>query len=405
MSDPTPILKYALNHNIPYIRQRAGIVLMTLDGKEAEAIAADLELTPRTVKKWQEAWAADGLDIFPADVLEMTGAETEAAAVEPQDGLPPMRLKIALHDAPGIEASDAMWEAGRKLFLFGLEQMLVHERVAKVGEDIEGVHKMRVATRRMRSAFDVFGDYLDADYYAGVRRQLRQTAHTLGAVRDLDVLLVKTQAYIDTTLESNAEPLQPLLDAVQREHKKARKALMKWLKKKKFDRFIVNFYSLVNTPDGGVRKDLLKAGVPVAYRVESVVPRLIYGCMETVRAYEPHLEDAPIGILHALRIDFKRLRYTLEFFEEVLGDSAKQVIKAVKEMQDHLGDLNDASVAVSLVKRIRKDIPKGQRKGVSAYLKARREEADYLVETFPAAWDAFNQQELREALALAVAAL
>jgi CHAD domain-containing protein len=136
---------------------------------------------------------------------------------------------------------------------------------------------------------------------------------------------------------------------------------------------------------------------------------------EQVRAYDTVLDGASLLTLHALRIAFKRLRYTVESFEEVLGPEAKLVIKEIRGMQDHLGDLNDTRVVGDALRQfvdqhnaeysgvpvfLRPDIS-----GVAKYARARETEQQRLLATFPAAWANFNRDDVRRALALAVAAL
>jgi CHAD domain-containing protein len=106
-----------------------------------------------------------------------------------------------------------------------------------------------------------------------------------------------------------------------------------------------------------------------------------------------------------LRIEFKRFRYTLDFFWDVLGPDRKVVMKATKKMQDHLGDLNDAVVAVAWLDKARGELPKRKRKAVDTYRDFRLAERQTLRDTFGEAWQAFNRQEVRQALALAVSDL
>jgi CHAD domain-containing protein len=87
------------------------------------------------------------------------------------------------------------------------------------------------------------------------------------------------------------------------------------------------------------------------------------------------------------------------------------VIEAVVTLQDHLGNLNDADVANAMLSDFlfapRPD-GEGERliaPGVVAYLAAKQRELQHLIETFPQAWQAFNQPSIRQALADAVAAL
>jgi CHAD domain-containing protein len=77
-----------------------------------------------------------------------------------------------------------------------------------------------------------------------------------------------------------------------------------------------------------------------------LAPLLIYTRLASVRAFNAILPDASIEQLHGLRIEFKKLRYTIEFFREVLGEEARAVIDDLKALQDHLGDLNDAQGAI-----------------------------------------------------------
>jgi CHAD domain-containing protein len=142
-----------------------------------------------------------------------------------------------------------------------------------------------------------------------------------------------------------------------------------------------------------------------------LVPTLIYDRYQVVRGYETVIEDAPIETLHALRIDCKRLRYSLEFFREVLGPEAKDVIGEVVIIQDHLGNLHDADVACGLLVGFLGGWAKAERRerinvsGVASYLVAKQNELRELIESFPEAWQHFNRPEVRRKLALAVSVL
>ncbi|RMF45322.1 MAG: CHAD domain-containing protein, partial [Anaerolineae bacterium] len=150
-------------------------------------------------------------------------------------------------------------------------------------------------------------------------------------------------------------------------------------------------------------------------RVLEAAPVLIYQRLAGVLAYEPRLQQASIEELHALRIAFKRLRYTVEFFREVLGPQASGVLKAIKAMQDHLGDLNDADVACALLSRFlaewdarQKDLPLPQRHNpqpLVAYLAVQHAERHRLMTAFPQAWENFFSPQFKRSLALAIAEL
>ena len=78
--------------------------------------------------------------------------------------------------SPGIKADDPLGEAGRKVLRMHLARMLNFEAGTRSGEDSEELHRMRVATRRMRAAWRVF----DGSYRPKLQRryvaELRSTA-------------------------------------------------------------------------------------------------------------------------------------------------------------------------------------------------------------------------------------
>ncbi len=76
---------------------------------------------------------------------------------------------------------------------------------------------------------------------------------------------------------------------------------------------------------------------------------MIYECLGKVRSYQRILHSASIEQLHQLRIDFKRLRYTMEYFREVLGSEAKWIIDENQKSPGPPRDLNDADVACTIL--------------------------------------------------------
>ena len=87
----------------------------------------------------------------------------------------------------------------------------------------------------------------------------------------------------------------------------------------------------------------------VSTQVRHVAGSVIWSHYEAVRAYETIMDTVTIPQLHLLRITGKYLRYTLEFFSEVLPSEAGALIRDVVGMQDQLGNLHDADVAIALI--------------------------------------------------------
>ncbi len=187
------------------LRSRA---LLALDkGLSNEEAGRQLERSRRTIRRWLADFRKLGLGIFPAAILEGTPPPTphqqvEAVAAErSQVPVPishPPLPRIKLPSKVGLQADDLMTEGLRKIMHFQFQHMLYHEPGTQLGLDIEELHDMRVATRRMRAALQVFGDYLDEKTWAPFDKGLRRTGRVLGEVRDLDVFWEKTQHYLDT---------------------------------------------------------------------------------------------------------------------------------------------------------------------------------------------------------------
>jgi CHAD domain-containing protein/transposase-like protein len=397
--------------------RHAQIILLSDENVSAAQIAETVGLSTRQVYYWRRRWQEQRLAIFeedqpaantpPAPDADDTPADDAPA---PRPGIDVPRLPLELRENEGILPDEPMAEAGRKALLFNFERMLLHEPGSRLGQDIEAVHDMRVATRRMRSALRVFRPFFEPDEIALFRRHLRSIAEVLGEVRDLEVFLDKSRRFAAQHPELD---LVLLLDAWQAYLDDARQGLVDELDRKKFARFVKRFHRFLTTPGQGALP--LVAGEPIAYRVAHVVPRLIYERYEQVRGYDSIVAGASLPTLHALRIEFKRLRYALEFFEEILGPSARSVIKEVKIMQDHLGELNDTQVAITVLNEFIREIKhhyRGKRRdqrpnldGVWAYIAHQQAEQQRLYESFPAAWANFNRPDVRQQLALAVAAL
>jgi len=305
-------------------------------------------------------------------------------------------------------------EAGRKVMLFHFARMLSFEEGTRLGEDIEALHDMRVASRRLRAAFEVFQDAFEPGALKPYLKGLRATGRALGKVRDLDVFMEKAQQYLDTIHEDRHVGLDMLLAGWKEQRQAARSEMLEWMASQDYTDFKRKFNLFLNTPGAGARST--PVSMPVPTKVLELAPVLIYTRIASVRAYAPYLDNAPVELLHALRIEFKKLRYTVEYFQEVLGKQVKDVIDLLKQMQDHLGDLNDAQVAALILTEFIENWEARQAQlpveelqtieEVHHYLAYRQDERQRLMETFQEEWQKrFWQPAFREFLAQAVSVL
>jgi CHAD domain-containing protein len=380
---------------IQQLSRTSGRLRVTVSGPAAEQDAA-------AAQPASSLWAQAG---YPS--LQILTVEQLAAL---QARYPPLPQPM---EAVGLLPDDPMAEAGRKVLRFHFAEMLSHEEGTRLGSDIEALHDMRVATRRMRAAFEVFGSAFQTKALKPHLKGLRLTGRSLGKVRDLDVFMEKAQAYLEKLPEEQRSGLDPLLAHWQEIRNDARLEMLAHLDSLAYQDFKQEFNLFLSTPGAGAAA--VPAEEPSPNRVCEIAPVLIYTRLAGVRAYNAYLEQASVERLHALRIEFKKFRYTLEFFREVLGDSAKVVIGEVKKLQDHLGDLNDAVVATHILTDFlasweaqQAQLPISERQNpqaIVAYLAARHDERHRLMVTFHEAWERFNRPEFRQNLASAVSVL
>jgi len=265
----------------------------------------------------------------------------------------------------------------------------------------------------MRAAFDLFGEAFKPKTLKPHLKGLQATGRVLGKVRDIDVFIEKAGMYLSTLPEEEKNGLDPLLDQWSTERNQARDKLLFYLNGKEYMKFKERFSAFLEKPQKEEKYDLNAS--PKPDRVRHLAPVMIYTHLAAVRAYDCILDTASITQLHALRIEFKKLRYSFEFFQDVLGPEGKAVINDLKKIQDHLGNLNDANIATLQLQEFIDQWSVRQSKlpvylqrsssGVMMYLTFRYSERHQLMTTFSKIWaDLFGSEFLKN-IARAVSVL
>jgi CHAD domain-containing protein len=317
----------------------------------------------------------------------------------------PTDNRLIVGKTPGVTAEDHVAEAGRKVMRFHLARMLAREAGTREGSDPEELHAMRVATRRQRAAWRVFGASFRPGRTKRYRGGLREIAGRLGAVRDLDVLLDAADAYRADLPVSEQRALEPLL-ADWREHRDdARVLLIRELDSDGYRRWVDDYREFVRTEGVAI--------VPVSptepHHVRDTAASRIWAAYEQVRGYEPVLRWADVETLHDLRIAGKWLRYTLEFVREGLGDDAAPLIARVTALQDHLGLMNDANVSASMARTFlvahAGELSPLEGAAIGRYLVSREREVARLRRTIGGPWRGVAGVTFRRTLGRVVAGL
>lgn len=295
-----------------------------------------------------------------------------------------------------VAPQDTMAEAGRKVLLKEFVRMLKLEAGSRSGEDIEDVHHMRVAIRRMRSTLRLLRRYYRPKAVARHQRQLRKVARALGAVRDLDVLIADLSQFQTTLDDDQQAQFQAMLEHLDQKRMEARRELITVFDGKAYRRFVRDFGEFLTTPGESVKA--LPSDDIVPIQVRHVLPGIIHDCLASVLAYDAVLDDADSEMLHGLRIEFKRLRYVVSLFEDVLGAQTKDFIEDLKTIQDHLGRLNDITVAQEHLEALVANLDGHVSDAAQAYSDRLNAEAADLIAKFPAVWTRFSSRKVQSKL-------
>ncbi len=372
------------------LRRRAAIILAYAEGKETGAIAEIAGLSPSRTRYWRKAFEREGMAMFAADSMQKEDAPAG---------------KERKKSSPGLRPDDSFAEAGRKVLRMYFEDMLEQEAHPAMDSDPEVVHRMRVATRRLRSAFGIFDGAFTEKSKRKFRRPLRSTGRALGRVRDLDVLLENMRGYAASLAAEDAASFAPLLRAWEEERMVHYTALRTYLESPMYRDFRSAFRTFVDTQGSGA----VEAGevVPgVRRRIAHIAPVLILERYTDVLAFENGLSLASIDLLHRLRIQSKRLRYTMECFSELLGAGGRKAVRQVIELQDYLGELQDGQAASDMITDFVSGLdarqssrPMQERLNPApllTYLATRESRKHELMLGFAEAWADFNSPDMRK---------
>lgn len=333
-------------------------------GRSVEVCEAELELKGGTPQALLE-FAAELAERYTCHVGEESKAARGYALFLQSNPKPRKAEKVVLK--PEVSA----WSALGRLVEEGTSQVLGNDAVILDGTHIGGVHQSRVAVRRIRAALAGFRTILPDEIRKPLSRELQRQQGALGPARDWDVFLHETLEPLSARRDA-PKALKAFVErartARDRSYKKAHKAL----RSPRYGRLQIALVRFPYLPE------------PLAARglsIGTIARRLLDDRLTVVRtAAGEDPTSLPEEALHALRIDIKKFRYAIEFFESLYGSNdVKPWRSASKKLQECLGGLNDAVVHAALVdamdapdrpvpKSVRRYIAEHNRKKVKAGL-------------------------------------
>lgn len=227
-------------------------------------------------------------------------------------------------------------------------QMVKQEKPVLADKDPENLHQMRVSSRRLYTALQIFGSAIDLPKAAASRR-VRTLTKVLGKLRDLDVQLQALREDYLTQLD-NAEQAQlnSTLERLGQRRRKAFAGTQDALSQSRYQDLKTAFESWLPHPHLTPI-----AAIPITLILPDLLtPLLSHSLLHPgwLISAEASTDDN-VATLHDLRKACKHARYQAEFFVPFYGDEFKAWIKGLKDLQDHLGGLQDIEVLQHLLQQ------------------------------------------------------
>jgi len=223
-----------------------------------------------------------------------------------------------------------------------------NEAAACDGSDPEGVHQMRVALRRLRSAVTMFRCVLSDEDARWLNAGARRIAHALGPARDWDVFATSLLAPV-MAARLDDRRLKALARAVERARSAAYRDMRALIDARDYARFLIDVTEWLDRRAWKQVADLDQAQ-PLLEPVEDFAARELDRRRKKVRRIGRQIDALGAGELHRLRLALKKLRYGVEFFGSLYPRKPrKRYRKAAAALQDALGHLNDVAAAEMLI--------------------------------------------------------
>ncbi|HKP82900.1 MAG TPA: CHAD domain-containing protein [Pyrinomonadaceae bacterium] len=230
--------------------------------------------------------------------------------------------------------------AGIKLVLVTrFEELYGFHELALDWSDPEGVHSMRVASRRLRSALRDFTPYLRKRALSGVLKELKDIADALGEVRDQDVAIMALEKIVHHAPTELSPALHEFIGARREIRDRAREELKATLEQTELKQLESAFIASVD--EATAPRDPAKP--QITFQEMSRV--VILGRLKELEKLSVGLfQPFEIETLHDMRIAAKRLRYAIELFQQCWRRSIASYAKRTARIQTALGEVHDCDV-------------------------------------------------------------
>ncbi len=234
--------------------------------------------------------------------------------------------------------------------------LVVHERIrvlvdrlalsdsrVRRGSD-DGIHKMRVTLRRLRSLLATFAPLYDESAVASLRAELKWVAEELGDARDVEMIRARLTALVST--DEQREVVGRIDGELAGVEAAAREDAVAALDSDRYSALLRVLTGFVTDPPCATRTTRPVEKVALR-RVRREWRRLR---SRVARVDEADDQDGRKEALHEVRKAAKRLRYAAETLTPSYGTEAARLARCAKRMQTDLGDIQDHAVTREMLR-------------------------------------------------------
>jgi CHAD domain-containing protein len=228
----------------------------------------------------------------------------------------------------------------------------LHEPGARLGDNPEELHDLRIAGRRLDAILRQFRSSLPASFLR-IRPTLKKILRALGDARDLDVALGELETFGRELPESDRESVEPLKQHLVSERVRARARMLSVLDSVSVQENLQKLTALLAAPSVASQQSSPELALNAA-------PALIRRRYRKVRKGANLLTaDSSMEAYHAVRGLVKKFRYTLEAVAVIYGKPADEMLRTLRRWQEKLGVQQDAAIAIRRLKALASAPPKG----------------------------------------------
>ncbi|CAN7465908.1 CHAD domain-containing protein [Phyllobacterium sp. LjRoot231] len=290
-----------------------------------------------------------GLGLMDASSLCLETQSKSARGYALALGIDPMALKAS---SSNLDSQDTVDEGIAKLLSSCQQQILANLSPAESGRESEGVHQLRVALRRLRTALYFLRRELEAPSLQAFDAEARRFARTLGPARNWDVFTNSTLADIERANLPGIE-FSKMRAACAPFRDQSYHVVRDSIADQQTNRFLLLLGLVIERRswrNDVASDDLRTLAEPLKKFASRILTRIERKALKRGRHFR-HLRPQA---RHKLRLTLKKLRYATEFFLPLYASQAStgKYLKQLSRLQDVLGEANDIRTSQTLLANI-----------------------------------------------------